>query len=1106
MFTSFETASLAGVVTPEPVDPLAPLAGGGLPAERAEVYRSLLLKSLRTQPYLLPPPERLVLAQMRLELGADVSHSELQMAADQYFADFHRENNKVSGPNPMAYLGRLKAHEMAAIAGDQQVPALAGNPEVLTVMINFTGVETYTTDDAVAVHTNCLTDTAVFSPGFQVVIDGPQFNEIAQPANNYKAWLDPATSPTGGFTREYFELLMYSTTGDTSLMRPELPNPWDGGYGYDFSGVSFRNYFSENSRGLYNLQGEVVEVSVPEAVSYFGAALCNGNWFDDNFNNRPAYTIAISTAQQINTLYPGASTATNGDFRWADYDIEDVFDYDNDGNFNEPDGYVDHFFLIQAGQHDGGINGLFQIWPYSGDVNTTAFGAGPGGNQIGGYRVAVDAAHPLGSVWIMNYTVSDEVGGLGVLVHEYLHDLGLPDNYALYDGQANTGFWDIMSDGVFGGGLTGMLPIHVSISDKEFLGWNVPTEIDLAGIADLGAADGADFTIGQQSKPPAGTIDGLRINLPDQIIPAPVAPFGSYMWWSDKSGDRSDSIARHFTLQAGETATITAQLAYFLEQDYDYFYWEISSTVTGGWIPLEVFSGTTQLTTDDNTYSTNPTGNGISGVSPDSTWLQATATITPGAHAGGQVGLRFRYATDPQIQGDGVFLDNISITGSATGLIFLDDVEGGDHWSQMREGVNRTKSWSIFAGIWRDSHYYLVEWRNAGEPPGANGTSNVASAMEIAGFDAGLNRMYWGSSYDEDGWAIKFVPFSMHTPGMLVWYINRHYENNLGSSLFDPPSIGAKGHIRVVDPNPYPFLVEDEVGTFTTGGVWSSFDGAYTLIDRSPFTLELDILNTGTPSVTHIPGAQAKPVFHDRIGVAPGLIGEFPDNAFFYDADGGVVLPTVNGVLYRPAWDFYKHTGNPGLEAFGVNLEVVDLASDGTWGKVRFWLDDDTIFFDKRANLTTAAFGQVITYTLTLKDASGTRYADEFNYTYAATMTDTLPAGTAYVPGSLSLIDGPWTTNPGTVAITGDTIVWAGTLGGNPLDVPDAKIQYAVKVGATSKALASSATLKVEQILITTDTFNESLTTPYLWPKQRLYIATSQVGLAGQLYLPSIYD
>ena len=43
--------------------------------------------------------------------------------------------------------------------------------------------------------------------------------------------------------------------------------------------------------------------------------------------------------------------------------------------------------------------------------------------------------NPTG-VWVGDYTIQPENGGLGVFAHEFGHDLGLPD---LYDTSGNTG-------------------------------------------------------------------------------------------------------------------------------------------------------------------------------------------------------------------------------------------------------------------------------------------------------------------------------------------------------------------------------------------------------------------------------------------------------------------------------------------------------------------------------------------------------------------------------------------------------------------------------------------------------------------------------------------
>ena len=55
----------------------------------------------------------------------------------------------------------------------------------------------------------------------------------------------------------------------------------------------------------------------------------------------------------------------------------DRYDYDNDGNFDEPDGYIDHFQAVHAGEGEdagGGAQGEDAIWSHRWYVNATDYG------------------------------------------------------------------------------------------------------------------------------------------------------------------------------------------------------------------------------------------------------------------------------------------------------------------------------------------------------------------------------------------------------------------------------------------------------------------------------------------------------------------------------------------------------------------------------------------------------------------------------------------------------------------------------------------------------------------------------------------------------------
>ena len=103
----------------------------------------------------------------------------------------------------------------------------------------------------------------------------------------------------------------------------------------------------------------------------------------------------------------------------AQFDIWDRYDYDGDGNFNEPDGYIDHFQSIHAGDGRGGrrrcpghgrdlVAPLVRVLPGS--------PAGPDGAGPHGFRgVRIGNTN----YWIGDYTIEPENGGVGVFSHEF---------------------------------------------------------------------------------------------------------------------------------------------------------------------------------------------------------------------------------------------------------------------------------------------------------------------------------------------------------------------------------------------------------------------------------------------------------------------------------------------------------------------------------------------------------------------------------------------------------------------------------------------------------------------------------------------------------------
>ena len=100
----------------------------------------------------------------------------------------------------------------------------------------------------------------------------------------------------------------------------------------------------------------------------------------------------------------------------SQFDVWDRYDYDGDGNFDEPDGYIDTFQSVHAGEGEeaGARRCDWTIWShswyaYSPDRAYT----GPAFNQLGGVQIGES------DYWVGKYTIQPENGGVGVFTHEY---------------------------------------------------------------------------------------------------------------------------------------------------------------------------------------------------------------------------------------------------------------------------------------------------------------------------------------------------------------------------------------------------------------------------------------------------------------------------------------------------------------------------------------------------------------------------------------------------------------------------------------------------------------------------------------------------------------
>lgn len=893
----------------------------------------------------------------------------------------------------------LRQNELAAFDTTKAatIQAAVGPAKLLVIPVEFTATQVFTVYSGAGC-TNVTTET----------VEGPLHNEIADPAgttDNHTFWVPD-------FSQELFQHLFFDVGPTGGITVPVRTDLYDGA-GTDLTGLTAANYYLEQSKGVYWLEGYVTPwMQLPVSEGQFGADGNECQLGGTDGRNGQVYNIVISATDALNAYW----LATYGkDFPWKEYDVNG-------------DGIVDHLMIIHAGEDQsagGGDQGDYSIWAHSSDVNAPF-----------GYVVDSD-----NNIKVMNYTVVPENADIGVIAHEFGHDIGLPD---LYDVTYMTGnsvsFWDLMASGSWNGPLDGMEPAPINLWGRFVLGWASPTMLDTS-------SPDTQVQVGQLSQTPAGTRDGVIVQLPPQGVSLAEPYSGEYMWWSNNDKNWADTGLLHdFTLPSSSTITLTIMANYIIEEEWDYFFIEVSTDGGTTWTQLPGYLSSTTgqtLTTDLDINGRLhdfcaarggaagcALSNGLTG-SSGGDWLPIAYNLTP--FAGQNIKLRLSYLTDAASLEMGIFVDDIAIDVIATDQTtlnatwFFDDVESGmDGWVSDNKSLDTIPpggGWMITNGTFVFPHYYLAEWRNS------------------SGFDRGLAYAYY---YQPNLDTVERVPYEV--PGMLLWYRNYRYSQNTPYPyLYDDPSYGDKSLLLVVDSHPWPYRWDPQRPGYpfsNVGYTMQTRDAVFSLQPTHGFTLT----NRWWPDVVQtFDNRPAVDQFHDSIGyyAGLGLYGDDPDNDTWWESLGSsVVIPAK--CFYWPRWDanpYWEDLGNPGLCNYGVHIGILSQAGDGSWGLLKVWNNTDTFLSRKLVSNPYPANGEVVTFTIILKDAAGSDLADTA-YTYDADMYDYIPEGSEYVSGSLTFSGhgDAWYQE------AGNAIMWGGYLGGEALAEPDAVITYSVIV------------------------------------------------------------
>ncbi|TCC61802.1 M6 family metalloprotease domain-containing protein [Kribbella pittospori] len=568
---------------------------------------------------------------------------------------------------------------------------------------------------------------------------------------------------------------------------------------YFGNGNSVKKYYEKQSSGRYSVSGEVTDwVKVKYNEARYGRS--NGFPCTGNVCNNTWFLIQDAVNQWVADQEAAGRTKAQITADLKTFDQWDRYDFDGDGDFNEPDGFIDHFQIVHAGgdQADGDPQqGEDAIWSHRWYAG---FPGGPANNPIGGAQIGDTG------MWVGDYTIQPENGGVSVFAHEYAHDLGLPDEYDTSGAAVENGvnWWTLMAQSrvsaATDGGL-GERAADLNAWDKLQLGW-LDYEIVNAGqkrTVELGPHE-YNSTKAQ----------GLVVTLPkkarvNELVP-PAA--GSKSWWSGAGDNFTHTMNRQVTLPAGAPASLTFQANWDIEDcgttACDYAYVEVNDGT--GYKPIP------------GSIANAAEGNGIDGKSNG--WKPATFDLS--AYAGKTVGLQFRYTTDPNTGGKGFFADEINVTSGTTTVLTSGAETSPDGWTLNGFSAQGASFTSMHDNYYLASHINYVD---------------QDQYLKTGPYNFG----FLNTLPDK----VEHFPYQ---DGLLVWYWDTSFNDN------NTNTHPGGGLILPVDSHPTPINRID-------GQVWrprvSAYDAPFGLEKADSFTLHIN------GQASYVRGQDAVPTFND---------------------------------------------------------------------------------------------------------------------------------------------------------------------------------------------------------------------------------------------------
>ncbi|MGF1751407.1 immune inhibitor A domain-containing protein [Vibrio cionasavignyae] len=475
--------------------------------------------------------------------------------------------------------------------------------------------------------------------------------------------------------------------------------------------LSMVQFYEAQSGGSYSQYGEVSGWYTAQfPAAYYGAQ--NGSIND--INARALVREALLAADK------------DPNINLSDFDLEDRYDIDGDGNLREPDGLVDHVMIFHSavGQEaGGGALGSDAIWSHRWNLGSLQL--------LPNSPATVPNWNGLMAAY--DYTIQPIDAAAGVAAHEYGHDLGLPDEYDTVYGQDEYGttpgepvsYWSIMSSGSWAGLIPGSEPTAFSPWAREFLqrslggNWfNVKT-VSSEALTTQPQRFELTHAANRNEK-----LDAIKVELPNKSVKE-IDPIGSHAYFSGRGNNLNTLASFEVDLTQASTATLSFMVHYSIEQDYDFGRVLVNGAPIAG-----------SITTDSDPFQT---GHGIGFTGQSDGWQPATFDLS--AYAGQSVTISFNYFTDLGYIDDGFWFDDVSVT-SENGIIKQFSAENEEPDLTLL-GMTRN------SGSFEYEHYYLVEWR---QHQGVDkGLAHINRSGSLMSFDPGMVVWYVDTSFTDNG-------------------------------------------------------------------------------------------------------------------------------------------------------------------------------------------------------------------------------------------------------------------------------------------------------------------------------------------------------------------